>query len=141
MAITRKNPDVIAPPVGPYSHLVRVSSGVEWVFISGQVGLDVEGQMPPDAYSQTVNVFRNIERLLDSEGLGPASIVRLLTFVAGAEHAQEYRRASAAALNTWFPDGEFPGQSFTFAPALARPDVLVEVEAWAVVPPAPDMAG
>lgn len=134
MVITRNNPDVIAPPVGPYSHLVRVSSGVEWIFISGQVGLDPEGQMPPDAYSQTLNVFSNIERLLDSEGLGPASIVRLLTFVAGAEHAPEYRRASEAAFAAWFPDGDFPGQSFTFAPALARPDVLVEVEAWAVIP-------
>lgn len=132
MVITRKNPDVIAPPVGPYSHLVRVPSGVEWVFISGQVGLDREGQMPPDAYSQTVNVFSNIGRLLDFEGLGPASIVRLLTFVAGTEYTPDYRRASGAALAAWFPNGDFPGQSFTFVPALARPDVLVEVEAWAV---------
>ena len=136
MEITRKNPATVAPPVGPYSHLVRVAKDVEWIFISGQVGLDESGEMPSDVYSQTVNTFRNIEQLLASEGLGPDSVVRLLTFLVGEENWAEFRRARSDIFEEWFPDGVYPGQSFTYSPALARADVLIEVEGWAVAPAA-----
>lgn len=134
LIIEKKSPGVVAAPVGPYSHLVRVHGDADWVFVSGQVGMDSAGEIPGDIYAQAINVFGNIEQLLRSEGLEPRSLVRLLTFVVDPENMPEYRRARDEVLSEWFPSGDFPGQSLMFAAALARPDILLEIEGWAVAP-------
>lgn len=137
MLIERSTPPSIAPPIGRYSHLARVSGPAEWVFISGQVGQDTEGRLAPDVYSQTLLVFENIKALLASVGAGPESIVRLLTFLVGPDETcmAEFARARNEVYAEWFPEGDVPGHSLSMAPALARPDVLVEVEGWAAIAP------
>ncbi|MGO3147145.1 MAG: RidA family protein [Leucobacter sp.] len=134
MHIERMTPNNVAPPIGRYSHLVRVDPSAEWFFISGQVGLDLAGVMPGDVYSQTLNVFENIRRLLDSQGLAPNAIVRLLTFLVGPENMNEFARARDEIYSEWFPTGDIPGHSLAMAPALARADVLIEMEGWAAGP-------
>ena len=39
------NPETIAPPLGSYSHAVEVPEGSKVLFISGQVGIDADGNV------------------------------------------------------------------------------------------------
>lgn len=149
MRIDRLTPADATPPIGAYPHLVRISGDIDWVFISGQVGLDSSGEMPGDVYSQTRNVYLNIERLLASQGLSPNSIVKFFTVLVDSAHLAEYRRARDEIYAEWFAftditnpcasedaaySGFRPGSSLIIAAALARKDVLIEVDGWAVAP-------
>jgi 2-iminobutanoate/2-iminopropanoate deaminase len=130
----RWNPDVIAPPIGKYSHLTQVPANSSLLFIAGQVGNDANGEIAPDAYGQTVRTFANIEALLDSAGLRPVDLVRLLSFVSGTESLPGYYQARDETYARWFPTGDFPGHSLAVVAALANPSLFVELEGWAAIP-------
>ncbi len=48
----RHNPTNIAAPIGPYTHLTTVPKGADLLVLSGQVGIDVKGDLPPDMNTQ-----------------------------------------------------------------------------------------
>lgn len=132
----RWNPSRVAAPIGKYSHLTRVPAGSELLFIAGQVGNDPSGAIREgDSYAQTLAAFGNIRELLGSEGLGPANLVRLLSFVSGADALPGYYAARDETYAEWFPHADYPGHSLAVVAALANPTVLVELEGWAAVPP------
>lgn len=132
--IARANPGGLAPPIGMYSHLSFVPHDSRLLFISGQVGIRPDGTMADGIEGQTVEALANIERLLAAAGASPRDLVRLLTFVAGRDRLDGYGAARASVYGTWFPDGAYPGHSLLVAEALARDDVLVEIEGWAALP-------
>lgn len=103
------------------------------VFISGQVGIGRDGVVPSGAFEQTTLALANVEALLDSAGIGPQSLVRLLTFVSGDADLTDFYRARDEVHERWFGAGPPPGHSLAVTAGLARPDLLVEVEGWAVV--------
>jgi 2-iminobutanoate/2-iminopropanoate deaminase len=69
-----------APPVGPYSHAVRVG---DLLFCSGQIPLDpatgnlVEG----DIRAQTERVLENIRLIMADQGLGFGHVVKSTVFM------------------------------------------------------------
>ncbi|WP_162231094.1 RidA family protein [Leucobacter musarum] len=132
--IRRYSPEGIAAPVGAYSHLASVSGPAEWVFISGQVGADGDGAVPDDIAAQTRNTLRNVEALIAAAGGTPQSIVRLMSFVVGAERMPEYAAARNAIFAEWFPSGDLPGHSLAIVAGLAQPHLLVEIEGWVALP-------
>lgn len=123
-------PAVIAAPIGKYSHLVRVDPAAEWIFISGQVGADQEGNIPADAYEQARNIFTNIERLLTEVGAQPRHIVRLLTFAVSTDDLPAFARARDEVFARWYPEGRFCGHSLAVVAALAAPGLRFEIEGW-----------
>ena len=130
----RSNPDNVAKPIGKYSHITRVPAGSELVFIAGQVGNEIDGRVADgDSYAQTIATLRNVEALLQSQGLGPADLIRLLSFVNGVTSLPGYYRARDEIYAEWFPGGDYPGHSLAVVAALAGPSLLVEVEGWAAV--------
>jgi 2-iminobutanoate/2-iminopropanoate deaminase len=122
----RWSPADVAPPIGRYSHLAAAPAGSELIFISGQVGSG------DDAYAQTRQALLSITALLDTLGEGPHTLVKLLTFVAGADHLAGFYRARDALFDEWFPDGDVPAHSLAVVAALAQPHLLVEIEGVAV---------
>jgi len=68
MKVTRKNPGNVAPPIGAYTHLSIVPRGADLLVLSGQVGTDAEGNLPPDVELQFRNALNNVLRILNSEG-------------------------------------------------------------------------
>ncbi|WP_037067852.1 RidA family protein [Pseudonocardia acaciae] len=137
MSIRRWNPDAVAPPIGQYSHLAAAPAGHRVVFLSGQVGALPDGELAgPDAESQTRQVFANIAALLESLGAGPGHLLKLFTMVSGTEHLAGCRAAREEAFASWFPGRDWPAHSLAVVAALARPDIVVEIEAVAAVPDA-----
>lgn len=122
------NPGSMAPPSG-YSYAVK-KRGTP-VFISGQVGLDASGKLPGsgDIEAQTEQTFQNLRTVVEASGATMDDIVKLTIFVTDPS----YRPAVVAARQRHFKEGAYPASTYLVVAGLAVPQLLVEVEAVAVV--------
>ena len=120
------NPDGVTPPQAAYSHAALVPAGTELLVIAGQLGIDADGNLGDGIEEQAERVFRNIETILTAEGMTPANIVRLQTFL--TDHA--YRAPAGEARQLVFGDAK-PPSTLLIVAGLAAPEFLIEVEAMA----------
>ncbi|MCW5850493.1 MAG: RidA family protein [Anaerolineae bacterium] len=123
------NPETLHAPFG-YTHVVQTFGG--WTaYISGQVPLDAGGNLvgPGDLRAQTHQVFRNLGAALDAVGGSFANVVKLTYYLVDMGQIQTVREVRAEYLNTEKP----PASTAVEARALFRPDVMIEVEAIAVL--------
>lgn len=122
-------PDGIAPGNG-YSHVV-VGEG-RLVVISGQVALDAKGNVvgEGDAAAQARQVFENLRRCLAAGGATFADVAKLTYYVTDIAVLPEVRAARDAHIDTARP----PASTAVQVAALFRPELLLEVEALAVIP-------
>ena len=129
MSVELINPKgLYEPPV--YTQLA-VGRGSRLVFVSGQVGYDAEGNLvSDDVVEQAEQAFRNVRTAVEALGGSVLDIAKLTTFVVGhrPELAQPLLEARAAALGDHKPASTFLGIE-----KLIRPELLVEVEAVAVL--------
>lgn len=121
-------PDVCPPPNGMYHHVVKVGNQI---YIAGQVSRDIDGRTTHvgDAAGQLREVWSNIEKALASVGGTVQDIVKTTTYVVGSEHLAEVRRARTEDM----PAGGRPTSTTVVVAGLAAPDLLVEVEAFALL--------
>ncbi len=129
MTIELINPEGLSQPP-TYSH-VALASGSRMVFVSGQVGFDAEGNLVGnDHVSQAEQAYRNVETALAGAGASVTDVVKLTTLVVG--HRPELIEPIMSARAAVFGDHR-PASTFLGVQALARPGLLVEVEAVAVL--------
>jgi enamine deaminase RidA (YjgF/YER057c/UK114 family) len=110
-----------------YSRALRVG---DRVFISGSTALNARGQVeaPGDLYGQTRATMDTILMALADAGGTPGDLVYTKTFLTDLGKAAEYTRAWLEAL------GELrPTSTLLAIPGLLRPEMLIEVEAEAVL--------
>ncbi|WP_307717677.1 RidA family protein [Streptomyces sp. V4I23] len=122
-------PNGVAPANG-YSHVV-VGEG-RLVVISGQVALDAKGHVvgEGDAAAQACQVFENLRRCLAAGGATFADVAKLTYYVTDIAVLPEVRAARDAYVDTARP----PASTAVQVAALFRPELLLEVEALAVIP-------
>jgi enamine deaminase RidA (YjgF/YER057c/UK114 family) len=128
MARTVINPPGMAAPVG-YSHAIR-KQGTP-VFLAGQVALDHEGRIvgENDVAAQVEQAFANVRTVVEAAGGTLEDVVKITIYVTDAS----YRPAVAAARQRWFRDGVYPASTYLVVSALAVPQLLVEIEAIAMI--------
>ena len=121
-------PDVASPPSNLYNHVVKVGNTV---YIAGQVsrGLDGSTAHVGDVEAQVRQVWSNLEKAMKAAGGSLSDIVKTTTYVVGAENLGKVRNARMTILP---PEGR-PTSTTIVVAGLAAPDLLVEVEAVAVI--------
>ena len=117
------NPESAPQPVGSYSQLAEVPSGMTTYHISGQVGVDQSGKVQQGAEAQLDQIWRNLLAILQSQGMGPANIVKINTFLTRKEDIPVSRQARQRALGD-----TRPASTLLVISALASPDYLAEIE-------------
>ena len=111
--------------IGPYSQAIRVNG---FIYTSGQLGLDPEtGELKDGVKEQTHQAFKNIQAILNEEGLGLDQIVKTTVFLNDINDFAAVNEVYA----TYFT-GSFPARSAVEVARLPK-DGLVEIEAIAVV--------
>ncbi|MFC0622486.1 RidA family protein [Kribbella deserti] len=112
-----------------YSH-VATGPG-RWVAIAGQVALDESGELvgPGDAGAQARQVFANLDACLQAAGATFADVVKLGIYVTDIAALPAIRVARDAYVDTANP----PASTAVQVVALFKPEVLVEIEAYAIV--------
>ena len=109
-----------------YSRAVRVG---DRVFISGSTALRAGGvEGPGDIYRQTRATMDTIFRALAEAGGAPGDLVYTKTYLTDLGQSAEYTRAFVDALGDVRPVSTLLG-----IPALVRPELLVEIEAEALL--------
>ena len=122
-----RNPESIHAPIGRYVHQIEVSGESRKLFISGQVGLEIDGTVPSNPVAQLRVALENVLANLDEAGFEPKDLVKLTTYVVG-EMDPAGRRAELDRLL----GSHVTTSTLIYIPALAAPEFKVEIDAWAV---------
>ena len=123
------NPPGLTKPVG-YTHVVLAADG-RTVYIAGQVAVDSTNAIvgPGDFRAQAERVFANLRIALASVGATFSDVVKTTTFMTDVANAAALREIRTKYLDPARP----PANSLIPVPALARPELLLEIEAVAVL--------
>ncbi|MGW9206550.1 RidA family protein [Embleya sp. NPDC055664] len=122
-------PEGVAPGRG-YTNVVIGTGRV--VAISGQIALDEHGALvgKDDPGAQARQVFENLRRCLTAVGATFDDVIKLTYFLTDIADLPAVR----AARDAYIDPERLPASSAMQVAALVRPDLLLEIEAFAVLP-------
>ena len=124
------NPPTMGTPPG-YTHVVEVTGG-RTVYIAGQVAIDQAGNIVGrgDFREQAQQVFENLKAALAAVGADFTNVVKLNIYVLDMAHLLTLREVRDRYVNTQHP----PASTAVEVRRLARPELLLEIEAVASLP-------
>lgn len=119
----------VAPAMGRgYSHVVSATGRL--VAVSGQVAFDEAGAVVRgEAAEQAEQAFENVRRCLAAEGATFDDVVKLTYYVTDIRFLADIRTVR----DRLMPGAEKPASTAVQFVALALPELLLEIEALAVV--------
>ena len=136
MTVELLTPEGMFQPV-PYHH-VSVASGTRFISVAGQISRDEHATrlFPGDLAGQLAQALRNTARGLAGAGAGFGDVVRLRFFVARwqPEMYDDFVAGLERVMDELRIPRPLPPLSVIGVDYLFEPDVLVEVEADAVLP-------
>jgi enamine deaminase RidA (YjgF/YER057c/UK114 family) len=101
------------------------------VFLRGQVGQDLQGRMvgTGDPAAQAEQAMKNVKTLLEEQGARLEDICKITVYITD----RAYRDAVYRVIGKWLK-GVFPVSTGLIVQALARPEWVMEIDTWAVIP-------
>jgi 2-iminobutanoate/2-iminopropanoate deaminase len=114
-------------PVGPYSPAVRIGP---WVFLSGQIALDENGNLVRTTLEAEINqVLKNLRAILNAASLSPSNLVKVTIFLTD----MAFFPIVNAAYEKLFSNGQYPARETVAVAALPR-GARIEISAIAYDP-------
>ncbi len=125
------NPPTLYKPPG-YSHIVEVKGPGRIVYIAGQLGYDVDGNLvgaAGDFRAQAAQAFENLKLALAAVGAGFGDVVKLNNYLTDMSHLPIFREVRDNYLNVSAP----PASTTIEISKFARDGALIEIEAVAML--------
>jgi enamine deaminase RidA (YjgF/YER057c/UK114 family) len=128
MERTYLEPNGLAAPPEPYSHAIRCG---ETLYIAGQVAFDEQNRVVGvgDPRRQAEQVWWNIRLAVEAAGGSLGDVVKVTIFLKDVRHAP----AEISVREQLFESGRFPVCTLVQVANLGLPDLLMEVDAVAVL--------
>lgn len=123
------NPEGIAKPTG-YTHVVATDAR-KTVYISGQIGVTPDGAVQGGLRAQTVQVFENLKTALAAVGATFDNVVKMTTLI--VNYKPEDRLLVREVRAQYLSAAQSPASTLIGVQALALPELLIEIEAIAVI--------
>src|SRR5271166_3576472 len=103
------NPSGLAKPLGAYSHISRARAS-EMVFIAGQLAVNDAGEIvgKGDFAAQMRQVFENLRRALESEGLNFTSVTKFTTYLVHSQDIEAFMAVRKELFARIYPGGQYP---------------------------------
>ena len=123
-------PKNLAKPLANYSQVVETTGG-KMVFIAGQTSIDAQGNLvgKGDIAAQTRQVMENLKIAVEAAGGAVRDIVKINIFTTDLLN---FRQQTSDIRNEYF-SSDYPTSTLVEISKLADPDLLVEIEAIAVI--------
>jgi len=122
--LTPHNPTDVRPPPSLISQGIEVAPDARWLYISGQIAVRSDGTAIEGTEAQMEDVWEKILRVLESAGMGYQNLVKISVFLTREEDILMFRKVRDRVLG-----GSKPAATLLIVKGLARPDLLVEIEA------------
>ena len=108
-----------------------VAAAGKLLFISGQVAFDDQGQVVGrgDIVAQATKVFENLQKVLRAAGADFGSVIKTNYYITDVSLFPK-----VAALRPHYFSTPFPASTMVEVKGLVHPDLLLEIEAVAIVP-------
>lgn len=115
----------------PISHFSDAVIAGNTLYVSGLVATDEHGQVvgAGDVVEQTRQIFRNLKLILDNAGAKPADVAKVTIFMRDVS-----QRPLINPLRQEFFGSHKPASTLVEISRLVRDDLLLEIEAVAVLP-------
>jgi len=118
----------VAERIGKYSDAAIVTEARRTLYTSGTPGMMPDGTVPPDIETQSEWAWRNIMAILEKAGMGVEHLVKVTHYLVREEDIKPY-----VAVRSRFLGDARPASMLMVVPALVRPEILVEIEAYAAM--------
>jgi enamine deaminase RidA (YjgF/YER057c/UK114 family) len=116
------NVDALGKPLGQYSHMTRVRSAQETLYVAGMLA-------PGDDFdAQCAGVFRLIETALNSAGAGWGNVAQFTTYLVHSQDIPKFMAWRLREFPRMFPDGKYPPNTLLIIDRLVGEQFLVEVQ-------------
>jgi 2-iminobutanoate/2-iminopropanoate deaminase len=124
------DPDGLAQPKGPYANLTVAPAGGALVFVAGTVAFGEDGEIVGvgDVVAQTEQVMKNVQVALEAGGASFDDVTKITMYMVDV---RDYPKV--AEVRRRYLREPFPASTLIEVQALMYPELLVEIEAVAVV--------
>lgn len=118
-------PQGVHEPRG-YSHAVKVGNTI---YVAGQVAWDEKRQVVSGGFeAQAVQALENLKRVLEAAGASFKDVVKLNTYIKDLNDLSKYRE-----IRQRYFGPPLPASTLVQIVSLASPELLIEIEAVAVI--------
>jgi enamine deaminase RidA (YjgF/YER057c/UK114 family) len=118
----------VASQIGNYSDAVEAVSG-RLLLLSGTPGLSEDGTLSTSFEEQAEQAWKNVFALLAKANMGPEHLVKVTQYLLNVDHVGAY----GPIRSKWLKDHR-PASMLLVVPALVWPNILIEIEAYAIAP-------
>lgn len=117
-------------PFSNYSQAVEVDAGARFLYVSGQVGADLDGTIPDNEELQHELAWRNVLAILRSRRMSARNLVDCHVYITRPSSIGLYRQVRDRML-----EGAKPAATLLVVAGLADPRLVVEVSVVAAIAP------